>query len=343
MNQVWVDSEVKTRISILRFAMIFGIVILHTPEYVNIADIGSGWFDLTKAFFQSAVFRCTVPVLTCISGYLLFGSGIDRNIRKLVSKKFRTLAVPFFTCNTLLAALLYLLQSHYKIPMSYQLYPFSPATMLDAALGYSKGPLNYPLNFVRDLLVLMLLAPFMGYLLRHAATTGLLIVVTLFWFDFEGNLVLRNEMAIMFYLGGMMAVQQWDIKRLDRYAGLCLIVFLTMCASMVMFRVANTTYLRFFAPFLLWPTTALLVDTPVGAWLAARARHSFFIFLLHAPVLLLTHALYKRVDHSIPYALYWFAAPVLTTWCLIATHRFCMQSRSLGFSWIFGVRTARPA
>src|SRR4051794_14070531 len=110
-----IDVDVKTRINILRFVMIFGIVVLHTPEYVNIADIKAGWFDLTKAFFQSAVFRCTVPVLTCISGYLLFRSSLDTNIQLLSSKKFRTLAVPFLTCNGLLAAVLYVIQSQYKL------------------------------------------------------------------------------------------------------------------------------------------------------------------------------------------------------------------------------------
>lgn len=340
MNQDWIDTEVRTRIAILRFAMIVGIVILHTPEYVNIANIGSGWFDLTKAFFQSAVFRCSVPVLTCISGYLLFGSGLDTNIRKLAAKKFTTLAVPFFTCNTLLAVLLFALQSRYTVPMSYQLYPFVPETMLDAALGLTKGPVNYPLNFVRDLLALMLLAPFLGYLLRNAASAGLVLVAAVFWFNIEGSLVLRNDMAIMFYIGGMAAVQKWQIKRLDKYAALCLGIFLALCASIVIFRVADTTYLRFFAPFLLWPASALLVDTRLGKWLAGRARHSFFIFLLHAPVLFLTYVLYKQASQPIPYPAYWVIAPLITTWSLILVHKLCMGPRSLRFSWIFGAKTA---
>lgn len=331
MHQFQVDSQVRTRIAILRFTMIFGIVILHTPAYVSITDIGSGWFDLTKAFLQSAVFRCTVPVLTCLSGYLLFGSGIDRNIHKLVRKKFHTLALPFFACNVLLAALLYLLQSQFTVPISYQLYPFSLDKMLDAAFGYTKHPVNYPLNFLRDLLVLMVLAPFIGYLLRNAAVLGLALVIALFWLDFDGILVLRNEMAILFYIGGMAAVQKWNITRLDNYAGACLVAFLALCAYIVLFKVANTTYLRFLAPFLLWPTTVLLVDTRVGDWLAARAEHSFFIFLLHAPVLVLSYALYQEMEESIPYALYWFAAPVLTTWGLIVAHRFCTASRLPGF------------
>lgn len=77
MKNTLVDQDIAHRIDLLRFVMIFGIVILHTPQYVNIADVGTGWFDLFKAFFQSAVFRCTVPVLTTISGYLLFKAGFD--------------------------------------------------------------------------------------------------------------------------------------------------------------------------------------------------------------------------------------------------------------------------
>ena len=61
--------------------MIIGIVLLHTPMYVSVADIDSGWFDLTKAFFQSAAFRCTAPVLTLISGYLLFNARLDTDTR----------------------------------------------------------------------------------------------------------------------------------------------------------------------------------------------------------------------------------------------------------------------
>lgn len=87
IRKIPLDPDIATRIDLLRFIMIFGIVVLHTPQYVNIADVGSGWFDLLKAFFQSAVFRCTVPVLTTISGYLLFKEGLDRNYRKLAAKR----------------------------------------------------------------------------------------------------------------------------------------------------------------------------------------------------------------------------------------------------------------
>ena len=335
------DPDVATRIDLLRFLMIFGIVVLHTPQYVNIADVGSGGFDLFKAFFQSAVFRCTVPVLTTISGYLLFKAGLDRDCRKLAGKKIRSLAIPFLTCNGLLAAGVYLIQSQYKLPITYQLYPFNAGVMLDATLGLTQGPVNYPLHFIRDLFILALLSPLFGMLLRRAAFPGLLLLTVIFWFNFDGYLILRKEMPIMFYIGGMVAVKDWNVRRLDRHARLCFIIFLTLCASIVILKIQNTTYLRLVSPLLVWPATSILSNTPAGKWLARRAKYSFFIFLLHAPLLLASFMVYKQFLPFLPYEIYWFAAPFVVTGSLIAIYKAGMMHGSINFCRLFGIPSAR--
>ncbi len=61
----------------LRFVMIRGVVLPHTRSDVPIAEAGPGWLDRFKAILQDAVSLASVPVLTLISGYLLFGSGLD--------------------------------------------------------------------------------------------------------------------------------------------------------------------------------------------------------------------------------------------------------------------------
>jgi succinoglycan biosynthesis protein ExoH len=335
------DPDVATRIDLLRFVMIFGIVILHTPQYVNIADVGTGWFDLFKAFFQSAVFRCTVPVLTTISGYLLFKGELDRDSRKLVGKKIRSLAIPFLTCNGLLAAGLYLIQSEYKLPISYQLYPFNASIMLDGALGLTQGPVNYPLHFIRDLFILTLLSPLFGLLLRRAPFSGLLLLTVIFWFNFDGFLILRKEMPIMFYIGGLVAIKGWNVRRLDPHARLCFVLFLTLCASIIVLKIQNTTYLRLVSPLLVWPATSILSGTPAGKWLARRAKYSFFIFLLHAPVLLVSFMVYKQFLAFLPYEIYWFAAPFAVTGSLIAIYKYGMLYGSINFCRLFGIPAAR--
>lgn len=43
------EDEVRKRISMLRFLMIFGVVLLHTPPFVPIKEVGGGTFDLIKS------------------------------------------------------------------------------------------------------------------------------------------------------------------------------------------------------------------------------------------------------------------------------------------------------
>ncbi len=315
------DRGLRDRIALLRFVMIFGVIMLHTPQYVPMAAVGDGWFDATKAFFQLAVFRATVPVLTVISGFLLFGASLDRAPARLFNKKARTILLPFLCFNLPLLPLALGAQLFAGTEMSVQLWPFEPMAWLNAAFGLTASPINYPLNFLRDLMVLILLAPLFGWLLRNYAWPGLVLVSVVFFKNYDGALVLRDLMAVLFYVGGMAAVRGWNLRLLDRHALLCFLLFLLACAAIVHFRIANTTYLRLVAPFLIWPATAWLATSRLGPWLASMSRYSFFMFLSHAPVLLLTWILYARYGSALPYPLYWIMAPVLVTVLLVAVYR----------------------
>lgn len=315
------DRGIRDRIAVLRFVMIFGVVVLHTPQYVPMNEVGPGWFENLKAFFQLAVFRATVPVLTVISGFLLFGAALDRAPARLLDKKARTILLPFLVFNLPLLPLALAAQLFAGIHMSAQLWPFEPMAWLNAAFGLAASPINYPLNFLRDLMVLILLAPLFGWLLRRWAWPGLAMVTGLFMANLDGPLLLRDLMAVLFYVGGMAAVRGWNLRLLDRYAPACLLLFVLICAAFVYFRIANTTYLRLLAPFLIWPAAALLVTSRAGPWLAQMSRYSFFLFLAHAPVLMLSWILYGRFGAALPYPLYWVMAPLLVTAIVVGVYR----------------------
>lgn len=332
------QNDTLQRISILRYLMIVGIVVLHMPPYVPIAEVGSGLFDQLKAFFQNAAFRATVPVLTVISGYLLFRTGLDQDWRKLARKKARTILLPFLVFNLGLLVVAYCAQRWVGVSTSYQLIPFDPHVWLNAAFGLTSSPINYPLNFLRDLLAVMILAPFMGILLRKSPWAGLLIVIGVFYFNLDGVFILRDVMPIMFYLGGLAALRQWNLQALDRFAWPCLAAFVAICLIVVQLRVANTNYFRFVAPFLIWPAAALLTGTAIGRWLEKHSKYSFFIFVAHAPVLLVLSMAYQRVAGTVPYPLYWFCAPVVIVIILTCIHRLLMRHVPVLFSAVIGVK-----
>lgn len=94
-KQLMNDPDVRNRISTLRFLMIFGVVVVHTPPTLAVYEMdGTSWAYIIS-FFQNGIFLAGVPVLTAISGFLLFGSGSDLKYWKLLAKKARTLLVPF--------------------------------------------------------------------------------------------------------------------------------------------------------------------------------------------------------------------------------------------------------
>lgn len=322
----------------LRYLMIVGIVILHVPPYVPIAEVGSGLFDQIKAFFQNAAFRATVPVLTVISGYLLFQSGLDQRWRKLASKKIRTIVVPFLVFNLGLLAVAYGIQRWFGIAASYQLTPFDARTWLDAAFGLTRSPINYPLNFLRDLIAVMMLAPLMGVLLRKAPWPGLVLVIVVFYNNMDSMFVLRDVMPIMFYIGGLAAVRGWNLQALDRLAWPCLGLFVLACMTIVHLKIANTNYFRFVAPFLIWPAMALLSNTALGRWLRSQSSYSFFIFVAHAPVLLVLAMVYQKLGDGVPYIVFWAGAPLVIVVALTATYRIFMWCFPTAFSAVIGVR-----
>lgn len=329
------DEDISQRISLLRYLMIFGIVVLHTPPYVPLEETGAGMFDFLKALFQHAIFRASVPVLTFISGYLLFRARLDLQFNKLIVKKTKSILIPLILFNVPVAIAVYLVQANQLLDHSFskQLYPFHLATWVDAIVGLFGSPINYPLNFLRDLYLLSLLAPLLGLLLRRYTWYGLAIVFLLFWFNLDGPLILRNTMPIVFYLGGMAAVQEWDLRKLDRFAVPLLALFLAFCIAIIAFRIKGQNYLRLVSPILIWPAASLLVDARFGVWLAGLSKYSFLTFLAHGPSLLVAWLVYQKALPGVPYWIFWVVTPVIVATILaqlyIYSRRFFPRTMGL--------------
>lgn len=336
------NKDVSNRIAMLRFLMIFGVIALHTPMYVDLAQLEPGVFNYIKAFFQHAVFRATVPVLSFVSGLLLFSSGLDQNPMKLFNKKAKSVVLPYLVFNLTLLAAVYVVQLKTGMTSTYTLPGASVATWFDAGLGLTAAPINYPLNFMRDLIVLMLLAPLFGYVIRKFPVAGLIAITGIFMSNMDGYLILRETMPVHFYLGALAAVYSWNLQKLDKLAVPMLVVFVLVCVAVVMFRVTDRTYLRLVAPLMVWPAASLLVNTQVGIWLRGLSKYSFFLFLAHAPVLLASYMVYQKFSAVIPYSVYWFAAPVVTSAILIAVYRAAMYVAPRAFGLIVGVEKSNP-
>jgi len=335
-----IETDISNRIAMLRFLMIFGIVILHTPPFVPITTEPNTLFDFIKALFQHAIFRTSVPVLTCISGYLLFKSQLHTQFSQLFIKKTKTIFIPLILFNLPIALFIYYLQFNQLIDhqFSTQLHPIDQTTWINAIFGLTAAPVNYPTNFLRDLYIVSLMTPIFSILLRYIPITGLFIISFFFWFNFDGDIVLRSPMPIMFYFGGLMATTDVNIKSFDKYSAYLLTLFITLCIAIIYFKVENRNYLRLIAPFLIWPASALIVNTWLGKWFIRFSKYSFPIFLMQGPLLLVCWLLYKKFLISIPYWIFWIITPIITAVTLTYLYKLSCIAFPKTMKFVFGGR-----
>lgn len=309
-----IASEVSRRIAIARYLSIVGILIVHN-DYKPIWEMGDSAFELTKTFLVHGLFRYALPLLTAISGWLLFTAALDQRYGKLIANKTRTLLVPLIIWNLPLVLAIYLLQRYDLIWQSLGLkfYPFELTHWLNGVLSIFHAPVDYPLYFLRDLFVLALLSPIFGFVIRRLPYWGLAVILVIFALDLDGVLVLHDHLMVTFYIGGLAAVRKWDLKRLDKYAVPLLISLLACSVFIAIAKIENIDWLRVLAPFWLWPCFSLIEKSRYADVLVRWSKTSFYLFVTHGPLLTVLwklYEVYEPISGRVPYGLYWVMAAI---------------------------------
>jgi len=339
------NKEVSNRIAVLRPVLIFGVVFVHVQGMSELmSQVGPGIFAKFAAFFRNGVFRGTVPTLALISGFLLFGARLDQSPLKMFHKKFRTLVIPFLFFNLATIALWLIMKACFGLVFFRDITQASPMQWLNMVTGATEYPINGPLYFVRDMIVMILLAPLFGWMLRRFAWIGLAVIAVIFGTNQDGVLIMRGTSLILFYIGGMAAVKGWNVLILDKYAKYCLGAFILLCLGKVLFAIDNKVILVMTAPFLLWPSMALLRHTKAEAWALNYTKYSFFVFAAHMPFMVMSWWFVLHHARFVPYAVYWFLAPVSVIAGLVACHDLAMRRFPAAFSFVLGARVSnKPA
>lgn len=340
-----IDSSVSKRVAMLRTILIMLVVLLHigTPELsqINYGDP----LELVRFFFQNELGRLAVPTLTMISGYLLYSSKLDLVPMKLYRKKIKTLLIPFLFFNVVYYLAQYGIEYYTGWAPLASLVEKTDLLNWNYLFSYSGPPLNVALHFLRDLFVLVLLAPVFGYFMRHVPLLGLAIVVAVFMPDLDGHLVNRNTMPVLFYIGGMAAVGGWNLKRFDYLAIPMSAVLVGVCIATIYFHVDDYVYIYLTAPFAVWPASSLLVNTRVGNWAVKYSKYSFFLFLAHSPLIRVTVLLRSKYGADLAAGEYIVLSFIFIVALVPLVYNLAVQLTPKTFGLLTGgrVNTARPA
>lgn len=309
----------------IRFPMIYFIVVIHAPRLVSYAD-NPTFSNFIGSFAIDGLARLGIPMLTCISGFLVFRKALDLNYPLLMRKRFISLVTPLLIWNIPVVLALYVAQSQglvdYDFASRKTMYPFDLMTWLNAVFSITDYPIIGPMHFLRDLFVICLFAPWLGMLLRNIPILGLIVLLIVFMPNLDGHLIRTDTMIISFYVGGMAATMNWDLKVLDKFAIPLVFLLMLICTLVVLMDVNRPNWLRLLAPFIVWPASSMLLGTRLGRWLADRSRASIFLFLFHGLILL---ALFTKLPnlYNTEYALFfWLTIPVLVAVMSELTYSF---------------------
>ena len=170
------SATVSRRLNVYKLLLTVLVVYIHANA--SGANFASGavtvsepaWLGNFRFFLSNGVARAAVPGFFLTSAVLLYRKPF--RWKENLAKKLRTLGIPYLILNTLWIAVFFAAQ---QLPFARDFFSnpdkiigsWGPMDWLNAYLGFSgsRYPFLYPLWFVRDLLVLNLLSPVLGWII----------------------------------------------------------------------------------------------------------------------------------------------------------------------------------
>lgn len=168
MEPYVLTKEESSRIKILKFVAIIFVVYIHS--YTTDTNFSEGtltidlpkWLLLIEDLISSTMARLAVPLFFLISSVLLFKN--KRDYKKTIVGKVHTLLIPYLIWNSLWILVFILLQN---IPFTAQYFsgektPILQYSVIEWLNLYGVAtvyPLDYPLWYIRDLMIVTLFFP----------------------------------------------------------------------------------------------------------------------------------------------------------------------------------------
>lgn len=269
--------QLSYKIRIASFVCTMMVVYRHSLNYLAFFDswVGtglSGWFEDGMSLFT----EIAIPYFFIVSGYFFFrGDFTDAgNYKKMIIKKYRTLLIPFLIWNVVgMFALWY--TNRDSIGDSFE----------TCAQNLAQSKWYGPLWYVRDLMVLMALAPLYSWVFKldnKIVYLALLTFCIYYWYPVDISF-LSSEGILFFLLGGCLQKNQSLVAKEMRptFSASLLLIWLFLCFS----KLASTNLAihklnTVLGIVVFWQLLNILIRKMRGRKLIV-VEFSFLIYVLH--------------------------------------------------------------
>lgn len=276
------SNYLSEKIKVLSFLLTVLIVILHT----NMANLCTGGVRFLQEVMTAEVTRIAVPLFYLTSGFLFFINYQNTwgDYRRKLGARTCSLLIPyvlFLLCGSLA---MFVLEHVYTIDAFWEILKHGIL---------SSPPIFYPLWFLRDLYVMVLIAPIVYWVIKKVPI--LLIVPIVVWLLGKNPFLFPMTEAMLFFsVGAFLSTKvKWLEQTVHKGAWGCLLLWLLLClmnryVSEYVIRLSYATHcvillLGIYAVWILYDKLYSKFSNRVKS--ANIYKYSFFIYLLHEPIL----------------------------------------------------------
>ena len=280
-------------IDLLRYPLAVLVVMCH-------CGFLSGGGTAVQIFFSETLPHVAVPLFLLFSGYLFFKEGrFDGALyRHKLKSRFRTLFIPYIIWSTL-CFIIAVVQGQVTPTIPHYLQGLWDTALWNEGTSFSRTlpgyPVNMPLWFIRDLMILVLISPLIWFLIQKTRGWGILLMAA-WWFPAHDKFFGFGADSLFFFsLGVLFAMKrvnfvQWARKYAVSFyvaAGVMLVAdYVVMYKNYLAYHELRFNWLVFniYVVSIMGATLAIaskMADKPFAGRLIRLSSASFFLYAAH--------------------------------------------------------------
>jgi surface polysaccharide O-acyltransferase-like enzyme len=317
------------KIKFFSFWLMIGVVVLHS----TLQDNGSG-SAIIQIFVSFNLMQVCVPMFFIISGYLFFlniKSATFSVFVEKIKKRFKTLVLPYFIWSLLVFGLVYLLQ---YLPIIGNFFPqkFSDMNLKNIIMNAVILPYNYPLWFLRELIIYVLFTPLLYYFVRYGKIAFLILIFILSVVQDSFHcyiMIIHTFSFFCFALGGYLGLAKHKLIFPHKLLYLSGLIFIALNLFLFLFKMNDEQCFDYGIKFLynvkniagslfLWLLFDKIVKFNDNFFIKKYYNYSFPVFVMHGiPTIMLVRFFQQFIFNEYMGLLYYCLIPfVVIMFCI---------------------------
>lgn len=276
-----INGRTSEIIKLSRFPLAILVVFIH-----SVGDLDAPYAHL-RDFISHPLLSFVVPTFYIMSGYLFFWNINDKTCLEWyydkLQRRIKKLLIPYVVWNLVTLGLDY--TKYLKRSVCW--LPYQEMTVGDILYRtlFAYQPIDLPLWYVRDLIVLIIMSPVIYYIVSQKTCCVFIFTISV-WYFCGGNILVNPVSVLFFTIGGLLGIKKMDLILFREKMHINILFLLTMLLIVFMYLDINFIVSKIYAilmPFVFFYMISYCISKKWGA----LSKYSEIIYYSHYPITLI--------------------------------------------------------